>query len=57
MLAGNVGRDRKSQADADTNIPDKPTITFTGTAGYPTDGIRLQTSAFSDSSGGASLSR
>ncbi|MCP5534815.1 MAG: lamin tail domain-containing protein [Akkermansiaceae bacterium] len=44
----------KSQADADTNIPDKPTITFTGTAGYPTDGIRLQTSAFSDSSGGVS---
>lgn len=51
---GGFGGDQlenKSLADADTAIPDKPTISFTGTAGYPTDGINIQTTAFSDSTG------
>jgi len=41
----------KSHADADNAVPDKPTITYTGTAGHPTDGIRLQTGAFRDTTG------
>lgn len=51
---GGFGGDQleeKAQADADTAIPAKPTISYSGTAGHPTDGISLTTSAFSDSSG------
>ena len=42
-----------SQANADTNIPNKPTITYNGSAGYPTTGLSFTTSVFSDSTGSA----
>lgn len=32
-------------------IPDTPVITYTGTAGFPTDGLAFQSSAFSDPQG------
>lgn len=54
---GGFGGDQlesKAQINADTAIPDKPTITFTGTAGYPTDGVSVQTTAFSDATGSVS---
>lgn len=41
----------KAQINIDTAIPNQPTISYTGTAGYPTAGISLQTTAFSDSTG------
>lgn len=53
---GGFGGDQleeKSAANADYAIPDKPTIVFTGEAGYPTTGLSFQTSPFSDSSGSA----
>jgi hypothetical protein len=34
-----------------TQLPDTPTITFTGTAGFPVNGIRFQSSTFSDPQG------
>lgn len=34
-----------------TNIPNTPTISFIGTAGYPINDLRFQTSAFSDPQG------
>lgn len=36
---------------ADAAIPDRPTITYAGPAGYPLDGIRFRTGAFSDPQG------
>ncbi|MGI9239630.1 MAG: CotH kinase family protein, partial [Verrucomicrobiales bacterium] len=36
-------------------IPDTPTITYTGTAGYPTNGISFQSSAFTDPQGNGSF--
>ena len=38
-----------------TQIPATPTITYTGTAGYPTDGLAFQSSAFSDPQGAATF--
>jgi len=36
---------------ADTNIPDRPTLTYTGPDGYPVDQLAFNSSGFSDSSG------
>lgn len=36
---------------ADPNIPHKPWIIYSGTAGYPIDGLRFSTSAFNDPNG------
>jgi len=41
----------KALINSDTAIPNKPTISYTGTAGFPTAGISLQTTAFSDATG------
>ncbi|MGB0993701.1 MAG: CotH kinase family protein, partial [Akkermansiaceae bacterium] len=53
---GGFGGDQlegKSQADADSAVPDKPTITYNGIAGYQTTGLGFSTSAFSDGTGSA----
>ncbi|MFO0578244.1 MAG: lamin tail domain-containing protein [Polyangia bacterium] len=36
---------------ADAQIPDRPTLTYVGAAGFPLDGIRFRTGAFSDPQG------
>ncbi|MFT7172898.1 MAG: hypothetical protein ACI9NQ_001115 [Paracoccaceae bacterium] len=41
---------------ADNAIPDTPTITYTGEAGFPTSGLTFESSAFSDPQGSASFS-
>ena len=40
---------------ADPDIPDRPTIAYVGTSGYPIDGISFRTSAFSDPQGAATF--
>jgi len=53
---GGFGGDQlegKSLANADTTIPNKPTISYGGSASYPTTGLSFNTTAFSDSSGSA----
>ena len=53
---GGFGGDQletKMTANADGLIPNKPTITYTGSAGHTTDGLSFQTSGFSDSTGTA----
>ncbi len=35
----------------DASIPNKPTVSYIGSAGYPTNDLRFQTSAFSDPQG------
>lgn len=35
----------------DADIPDRPTLSYAGAAGYPLDGVRLRSSAFSDPQG------
>jgi hypothetical protein len=36
---------------SDVNIPNRPTITYTGPAGFPVDDLRFQCNAFSDPNG------
>jgi len=38
-------------AGEDTNVPARPTITYAGPPGFPTDGVLFQSSAFSDPQG------
>jgi hypothetical protein len=45
------GAGRLTTEIADAAIPDRPTITYAGAAGYPMDGIKLRASAFSDPQG------
>ncbi len=45
------GAGRLATEIADAAIPDRPTITYAGAAGFPMDGIRLRASAFSDPQG------
>ncbi len=40
-----------TQTAAEVDIPAKPTITYIGTTGYPTNDLRFQTSAFGDPQG------
>jgi hypothetical protein len=40
-----------TQEAADAAIPDQPTLTYTGDAGFPVDGLSFQSSAFSDPQG------
>ena len=51
-LSGRQGRDAYLDAFVrDTSIPNKPTITYTGTAGFPTDQLAFRSSNFSDRQG------
>ena len=51
-LSGSEGRDAYLDALAfDPHVPDKPTITYTGAANYPTDQLSFQTTAFADPQG------
>lgn len=40
---------------ADAAIPDRPTISYIGSAGFPLDGLRFRSSAFSDPQGAATF--
>lgn len=51
MSAGGQGYDNLVAEAADTDIPDTPTITYTGVAGYPISDLRFQSSTFSDPNG------
>lgn len=44
-----------AQEAADTAIPNQPTLTYTGGAGFPADGLIFQSSAFSDPQGSESF--
>ncbi len=56
MQPGGYGYDNLVNEAADGNIPATPLISYTGTAGYPTDGLAFSTSNFSDPSGGGTFS-
>jgi hypothetical protein len=50
-LAGDNGFDLLSSEVDDPDIPDTPTIAYTGPAGYPTNALSFQTGPFSDPQG------
>ncbi|MDG2125100.1 MAG: CotH kinase family protein, partial [Verrucomicrobiales bacterium] len=55
-LSGRQGRDAYLDAFVrDNNIPNKPTITYTGNASFPTDGLSFRSSSYSDPQGSASF--
>ena len=51
MQPGGFGYDKLVAEVADAQIPATPTITYTGTAGYPVNGLAFQSTAFSDPGG------
>ena len=51
MQPGGFGYDKLVAEVADSAIPDTPSVTFIGGAGFPLDDLRFQSSAFSDASG------
>jgi hypothetical protein len=51
LSAGGHGYDELVAAAADTNIPNQPTISYIGTAGFPITNLRFQTSTFTDPNG------
>ncbi len=51
LTVGGYGRTNLASKQVDAAIPDKPTITYTGAAGFPTDGITFRSSDFSDPQG------
>lgn len=56
-LSGAQGRDAYLDALAfDPAIPDKPTITYTGDANFPVNGLSFQASAYSDPQGAGTFS-
>ena len=51
-ISGQQGRDAYLDAlAADSDIPETPTIAYTGDAGFPQDGLAFQSSAFADPNG------
>ena len=46
------GRSNLASKAVDNAIPDKPTIVYTGPAGFPADALTFQSSSFSDPQGG-----
>jgi hypothetical protein len=55
-ISGQQGRDAYLDALAgDAAVPAKPTITYTGPAGFPVNGLNFQSSAFSDPQGAGSF--
>ena len=51
LTVGGYGRELLAAKQVDSAIPNKPTITFTGGAGFPTDDLTFTSSAFSDPQG------
>lgn len=49
------GANQLATESADPDIPARPTMMYVGSSGYPLDGIRFQTSAFSDPQGAATF--
>ena len=51
VTVGGYGRSNLATKQVDSAIPDQPTITFAGAAGYPTSDLTFVSSAFSDPQG------
>ncbi len=51
LSTGGHGYDELVAAVTDTNIPNQPTITYTGTVGFPISNLRFETNTFSDPNG------
>ena len=51
LTVGGYGRDKLSAKQTDTAIPKTPTISYAGGAGFPTDTLTFNSSAFSDPQG------
>ena len=51
LTVGGYGRSNLASKQVDNAIPNKPTITYVGPAGFPTDGMTFQSSNFSDPQG------
>ncbi|MGB1259799.1 MAG: lamin tail domain-containing protein [Akkermansiaceae bacterium] len=55
MSSGGHGYEKLATEAADSNIPDQPTLTYSGTAGYPVSDLRFQSTAFTDPNGNGSF--
>ena len=51
LTVGGYGRDKLAAKQSDPAIPNKPTITYRGDAGFPTDTLAFASSVFSDPQG------
>ncbi|MDA7890274.1 lamin tail domain-containing protein, partial [Akkermansiaceae bacterium] len=56
MQPGGYGYDNLVDEVADSNVPEVPVISYSGTIGYPTDGLEFATSNFSDPNGEGTFS-
>ena len=56
MRPGGFGYDNLVSEVTDNDVPDRPAITYAGSAGYPTDGLVFSSSEFSDPNGAATFS-
>lgn len=54
---GGYGYNQLTAQGNDAGIPNKPTIAYTGSPGFPLDGLAFQTSAFSDPQGAATFAK
>ncbi len=52
LTVGGYGRSNLASKANDNAIPNKPTITYRGPAGFPADALTFQSSSFSDPQGG-----
>ena len=50
-VATGYGSTKLAARHADANIPNKPTINYTGMAGFPLNGLNFQSTVFSDATG------
>ncbi|NWK54950.1 lamin tail domain-containing protein [Verrucomicrobiaceae bacterium N1E253] len=55
MSAGGHGYDNLLAEAADINIPNQPTISYTGATGFPITDLRFQSTAFTDPNGNGSF--
>lgn len=55
MEAGGYGYNLMTSEAVDAAIPNRPTISYTGTAGFPVNRLKFQTSPFSDPQGAQSF--
>ncbi|MFT5857228.1 MAG: hypothetical protein ACI8XO_004487, partial [Verrucomicrobiales bacterium] len=55
LTVGGYGRDKLAAKQSDGTIPNQPTISYSGDAGFPTDTLSFTSSAFSDPQGAGSF--
>jgi len=55
MQPGGFGYDKLVAEVSDSQIPNTPSISYSGTAGFTVNGLRLQSTAFSDPQGGGTF--